>query len=382
MKVLLLYDYPPSPSGLATQGDLLYHGLLETGVDAHAAHFECPLDKEWYYRWFKPDLVVGVGYWGFTPQIILHPQTFGMQPVPWLVADGYVANYHKILNDLPLILVTSKWVKEVYRRDGVETQNMEVLPVGCNVDQFVPYPRDDPRVIAMREALGIGPDELLILTVGGDGASKGSREVMEALAQISNKHGLPRWKYVCKVWPQPRTMRQNKSDRELAEQLGISRHVQFVTGRTPRELMPFLLSACDIYAAPSRLEGFGMPQVEAGACERPVVSIAAMALLETMVHGETAFLARVAVENHIHETVLGPESGFRRGHRIKFDPPRIADYRADVKDLSKYLARLMADPDLRKQMGAAGRNRVMELYDYRQLAKLFVAIVSNQLGIS
>lgn len=382
MKALLLYDYPPSPSGLATQGDLLYHGLLELGVDAHAAHFECPLDKEWYYRWFKPDVVVGVGYWGFTPQIILHPQAFGVLPVPWLVADGFVANYRETLNNLPLILVTSKWVKDVYQRDGIETRNMEVLPVGCNVDQFIPYPRDDPRVVAVREALGVKPDELLILTIGGDGASKGSREVMEALAQLTDQPGIPEWKYVCKVWPQARTTRQNKLDMDLAKQLGIAKRVQFVTSRTPRDLMPFLLSACDIYAAPSRLEGFGMIQVEAGACERPVVSIAAMALLETMVHGETAYLAKVAVENRIHEAVLGPESGYRRGHRIEFDPPRIADYRADANDLSKYLAKLMKDPDLRRQMGAAGRNRAVELYDYRQVAKRFVAIVSNRLGIS
>jgi len=381
MKVLLLYDYPPSPSGLATQGDLLYHGLLELGVEAHAAHFECPLDKEWYYRWFKPDLVVGVGYWGYTPQNILHPQKFGMQAVPWLVADGYVANYHNILNSLPLILVTSQWVKDVYQRDGIETKNMEVLPVGCNVEQFVPYPRDDPRVVAVRETVGVKPDELLILTVGGDGASKGSREVMEALAQITDQPGLPPWKYVCKVWPQARTRRQNKLDMELAERLGISKRIRFVTGRTPREIMPFLLSACNIYAAPSRLEGFGMPQVEAGACERPVLSIAAMALLETMVHGETAYLAKVGLENRIAEAVLGPESGFRRGHRVKFDPPRIADYRADINDLSKYLTKLMTDPELRKRMGAAGRKRAVELYDYRHVAKLFVTIVSDRLGI-
>ncbi|UZJ64416.1 hypothetical protein OKW96_18890 [Sphingobacterium sp. KU25419] len=64
MRVLVLYDYPPSPGGLSTQGDLLYKGLLAIGVDAHAAHWESDQEKEWYYDWFKPDVVVGVGYWG------------------------------------------------------------------------------------------------------------------------------------------------------------------------------------------------------------------------------------------------------------------------------------------------------------------------------
>ncbi|MDO8687572.1 MAG: hypothetical protein Q7K41_03175 [Dehalococcoidales bacterium] len=63
MKVLVLYNYPPPPGGLATQGDMLYRGLKEVGVDVYPANAECDQEKEWYYRWFKPDVVVGVGYW-------------------------------------------------------------------------------------------------------------------------------------------------------------------------------------------------------------------------------------------------------------------------------------------------------------------------------
>ena len=379
MKVLVLYEYPPTPGGLATQGALFYKGLQEIGVDVHAAHFESDQEKEWYYRWFKPDVVVGIGYWGYTPHLILNPQKFGALAVPWLVANGYIANYQDVLNALPLILVTSHWVKEMYVRDGIDGSKIEVLPVGCDTDTFEPIPKYDPKILAVREALGVEHDELMILTVGGDAASKGAQEVMQALASIDNR--APKWKYVCKVWPQPRTEAQNIADRKMATHLGIENKVIYATNTISRTFMPYLLGACDIYAAPSRLEGFGMPQVEAGACGKPVISIKAMGMLDTLVDGETALLANVARKIVVNEVTLGPESGYPPNHKVHFDEPRTVDYRASIPEIAEHLMTLMTDAPLRKQMGMAGRERVVENFDYRVVAKRFVQLMNDKLGI-
>lgn len=349
------------------------------GIEVRAVHFESAQEKEWYYRWFEPDLVVGVGYWGHTPQLVLHPQRYGIQPVPWLVADGYIANYQEVLNALPLILVTSSWVKEMYVRDGVSGENIEMLPVGCDTDSFIPRGREDIKILAVREALGISNDQIMILTVGGDAASKGAQEVMQALSLIDTK--APDWKYVCKVWPQPRTMVQNMADLEMASHLGIEKNVTYATNTISRNFMPYLIGACDIYAAPSRLEGFGMPQVEAGACGKPVIGINAMGMLDTLVHGETAFLADVAKKIVVDHVTLGDESGFASKQKVLFKEPRTVDYRANIQDIARYLLVLMSDADVREKMGHAGRERVVKYFDYRVVASRFVEIIGRKLGI-
>jgi starch synthase len=380
MKVLVLYDYPPSAGGLATQGDLLFKGLREIGVDVYPAHYDSAQEKEWYYRWFEPDVVVGVGYWGHTPDLILHPLRYGARPVPWLVADGYIANYVDVLNSLPLILVTSNWVRETYIRDGIDPQIIEVLPVGCDTDTFIPRPLTDPKISSVRQIFGVAPDQVMILTIGGDAASKGALEVMQALALI-DAHAF-KWKYVCKVWPQPRTVKQNLADLRQATELGIAKNMMYATNTVSRNFMPYFIAACDIYAAPSRLEGFGMPQIEADACGKPVIGIKAMAMLDTLVDGETAFLAEIAQEIRISGANLGEAEGYRDGHRVIFDPPRVAGYRANIHDIAKSLLRLMQDEPLRHRMGEAGRRRVVELFDYKVVARKFVEIVSRRLGIS
>jgi glycosyltransferase involved in cell wall biosynthesis len=124
-----------------------------------------------------------------------------------------------------------------------------------------------------------------------------------------------------------------------------------------------------------------MIQVEANACGKPVIAIRAMAFLDTMIHGETAFLAEVAEERKIAEAVFGEGHGIDNTDRIVFPNPRTAEYRASVPDIARYLLALMQDRDLGRRMGEAGRRHVVELFDYRQVAKRFVKVVSDRLGI-
>jgi glycosyltransferase involved in cell wall biosynthesis len=124
-----------------------------------------------------------------------------------------------------------------------------------------------------------------------------------------------------------------------------------------------------------------MPQVEAGACGKPVISIKAMGMLDTLVPGETAFLAEIAQRIVINEVTLGGESGFEEKHKVIFDKPRTVDYRANVQDVAKYLLALMNDAALREKMGNAGRVRVVKNFDYRVVAKRFIQIIVDRLGI-
>jgi glycosyltransferase involved in cell wall biosynthesis len=168
----------------------------------------------------------------------------------------------------------------------------------------------------------------------------------------------------------------------MAADLGIEKNVIYATNKISRTFMPYLIGACDIYAAPSRLEGFGMPQVEAGACGKPVIGISAMGMLDTLIHGKTAYLADVAQKIVVNQVTLGDESGFEDKHRVIFKEPRTVDYRANVHDIGKYLMLLMGDSILRDTMGKAARENVVMNFDYRVVAKKFVQIMHDRLGIS
>jgi starch synthase len=67
---------------------------------------------------------------------------------------------------------------------------------------------------------------------------------------------------------------------------------------------------------------------------------------------------------------------------VIFKVPRAVDYRANVNDIAKYLKMLMKDQALRENMGRAGRERIVQHFDYHVVAKKFVEIINDKLGIN
>lgn len=380
MKIAVLYAYPPEPDGLSLQGHLLYRGFKEIGVDVIPCHHSPGLQKEWILKGYKPDIAIGIGCWTYAPDLILSPQDNGILPIPWFVANGWVANYQELIGSLPLVFVTSHWVLQTYKRDGVDTKNFFVLPIGFDPAEIMPIPKFNPKIIKLREMIGVKPEEKMILTIGGDTTSKGAQEMLKALAQIDKN--FKNWKYVCKTSISRSAKVHREEEKKLIQELGLDpKKIIYLTGMYSHDFMAYLLSACDIYAAPSRLEGFGMIQLEAMACARPVISINIGGPVDTIVHGKTGFLAEVGETIKLTEEWAYKSMGFDADHKIKFPEPKIFAYRASVPDLVKYTTQLLTDDKLREQLGKNAHEHAMANFQYIDIAKKALKTIQEKLGL-
>jgi len=378
MRCLVLYAYPPEPDGQSLQGELLRRGILNYKHEAIPCHFKDSLQKQFYMKYVKPEISFGIGFWGNVPDIIQEPLKYGIKPVPLFNSDGWVANYQDEFNKLDLMFTTSKWVKDVYKRDGTDVSKMVPMHIGVDSELF--SPKDQPELSrAIRRMLGVEDSDKMILTVGGDVTSKGAQEMIRALAKINEE--FKDWKYVCKSWPSECADGWREDEQKLAEDLGISDKVIFIDDEFSSEFMADLLNAADIYAAPSRLEGFGMIQVEAMSCGKPVISINKMGPGETILHDKTGYLARVAEEIKLDSEWIYPWMGFKEKKVIHFDEPKILAYRANIDDLKKYTLKLLTDEALRVRMGKQGREHVLKKLDYKNIARQMIDITKERLDI-
>jgi len=376
MKILALYPYPLEPDGQSLQGHYLAKGLEENGVEVISCDRCDNKIKVKLYNEFKPNAVVGVGFWGDAPELILHPLQHGMQPVPWFNADGWVANYHGVLNDLPLLVTTSNWVKSTYMRDGVKGDHVNVCYIGFDPNIFYPKSRDDPDIIKIRKKLGVKDDEVMILTAGGDVTTKGAQEMFKALARIGKK--FTKWKYILKIWPSFSAENHGKDERDLMDKLGLdNKKFVYLDDALNPKLMSRLINACDIYAAPSRLEGFGMIQVEAMACGKPVISINVGGPRDTIVHAKTGFLVNVEHEIKLEREWVYPHMGFDKKMMIDFPIPKTFAYRANIDQLVEFTLLLMQNSKLREQMGKTAAEHALKHFHYKVTAKRMVDLIQE-----
>jgi glycosyltransferase involved in cell wall biosynthesis len=107
-----------------------------------------------------------------------------------------------------------------------------------------------------------------------------------------------------------------------------------------------LYARAAVVACPSRREGFGVACLEAMAHARPVVATGVGGLRDLVVDGETGLVV----------------------------PPR------DPAALRAALERLLADPELRRRLGSAGRERAREYFSWDAVTEATLAAYSDAAG--
>ena len=124
--------------------------------------------------------------------------------------------------------------------------------------------------------------------------------------------------------------------------LGIGAQVMFAGFASESELIGFYRAGA-VFAMPSRNEGFGLVYLEAMSHGLPCIACVDDAAGEVVEDGQTGFLIR----------------------------------QEDRAALTERIVRLLADPPLRRQMGAAGQRRLQERFSYDRFARTMLSLMEE-----
>lgn len=359
MKILLL-----TPSGgfsFVNQAKGLSLGLTKRGVENKIIRIveDYPAKQIADY---KPDLIVGVGSWHEYDNFVKKPQEQGFRAIPWIVSDEKIENFQSELNKLSLILTPSEQCKNVFVKGGINENVVSVLPEAVDDNFWKSLSEEENKnfgaLISVQDSaieLPVTYDLLLakikkipiMFTTGGDVTSKGAQEVITALGKYCSD--LP-WIYILKTWPSTGSFSRSIEELKLAEEYKVLDKIRYISGEFSPEFIRGLMNLCDIYVAPSRGEGFGLPLVEAQMCGKPIITMDANSTREVVSKNKTGFVVKAL------QTENGP--------------------RADIEDLGQSLRKLLTDQTLRESFGNAARAYAIESFSPEVIAKKFLDLIS------
>jgi glycosyltransferase involved in cell wall biosynthesis len=241
----------------------------------------------------------------------------------YYTAARYIAELPAIRRARGLIAGSSATRDEFIANYPVDPERVVVARHGVDTNFF--RPRSEGAKV--RQSLGIGPDEPVILFVGFVTPRKGLEHLVEALPLIKPTPKL----VLAGLW------RNQAYRRRIMQRLGAGKGQVIEAGFVSDELMPAYYSMADVYVSSTLLEGFGLPIAEAMACETPVVTSEA---------GSTA-------------EVLGPGG--------------IVVPARDPRSLAAAVSSLLQDEILRKEMGSRGREHIVAEFSLERMVQDMLA---------
>ena len=237
-----------------------------------------------------------------------------------------------------IIAVSSETKRDIERLFDVDSARVHMIHNGIDLDQY----RKTDSAGALKR-YGIDPSEPYVLFVGRITRQKGFQHLIRAIPFMERDFQI----VLCAAAPDTAGMAEEMKtavERAKAQRRGIIWINEMVDQKTACELY----SHAAVFVCPSIYEPFGIINLEAMACETPVVASAVGGIKEVVVDGETGFL--VPLEQM-------KESPFEATNPEKFE-----------RELAARVNLLMKDRQLRERFGKAGRRRAEENFSWAAIA--------------
>jgi alpha-maltose-1-phosphate synthase len=240
-----------------------------------------------------------------------------------------------------VIAVSQAMKADVESLYGVRSDRVRVIHNGIDPDEYRPRPAP-----ATLRRLGVNPDIPIVLFVGRITRQKGILHLVRAIPYLHGEMQV----VLCAGAPDTQAIADEMTTLVSAARRDAEIEVVWIPEMLPKEDVIALYTHASVFVCPSVYEPFGIINLEAMACETPVVASAVGGIPEIVVPGETGVLVPLETE--------GGDSPEPR------DPERFS------RDLAAAVNELMAAPDRRAAMGKAARARVLQHFSWRHIAEI------------